>query len=146
MRVREAVSHLSCSTARRSFLSSCILLRAFVAHSRRLIVWNGQLAARSGIRQSRTAEEHGTAVRLSRWAAAVTALMGSYLEGFSRDRGHDGMDGTRESNSRTSRHSALSWLPFAEMKRYEITVKERNLERKQRDHSTLLLTLSLIWQ
>jgi hypothetical protein len=34
MRVREAVSHLSCSTARRSFLSSCILLRAFVAHSR----------------------------------------------------------------------------------------------------------------
>ena len=35
MRVREAVSHLSCSTAQRSFLSSCILLRAFVAHGHR---------------------------------------------------------------------------------------------------------------
>jgi hypothetical protein len=47
-----------------------------------------------------------------------------------RDRGHDGMDDTRESNSRMSRHSALSWLSFAGTKRNAIAVKERNLARK----------------
>jgi hypothetical protein len=74
MRGREAVSHLSCSTTRRSFLSSCILLRAFVAHchlrNSQRIFRRSRLPFRSKLESTRTSVSYGRSYRFRKGRAS----------------------------------------------------------------------------